>query len=167
MTLPAGSSPRIQENEASTPNAEILEVDLTLRGPVAADVPDLLARADLIVSDSNGVIVRDFKTSRTSWNEAKAEQAAPQLVLYGHLASQHIMRARDMPIRLEFCVLTKHKHPRIETHAVPFTTGLFHRATRIVQRTWQAMRAGHIYPNPSPLNCASCPYQQACRQWDG
>ena len=36
--------------------------------------------------------------------------------------------------------------------------------TRVGKKTTQA---GDFYPSPSQMNCATCPYREACRSWRG
>ena len=143
----------------------ILGVEEEIRSPYIPDVPDLLARVDLIILTEDALVIRDFKTSRSSWNEAKVAEAAPQLVLYGDLAAPLAEEYGARPVRLEFCVLTKTLSPQVEVFAVESEVGPLARSRRIIEQVWAAMRAGHIYPNPSALNCSACPFQRACRDW--
>ena len=73
----------------------------------------------------------------------------------------------DLPVRLEFVVLTKTKDPVIETWPVEIDPHAIGRTKLVIRRVWAAMQAGIVYPNPSAMNCTGCPYQRACREWRG
>jgi putative RecB family exonuclease len=152
---------------AVEPGGEILGVEEELRRQVIAGLPELLAWVDLLVKTDDALVVRDFKTSRSRWSAANVTESAPQLLLYGELATPLAEAFGDLPIRLEFVVLTKAKQPTVETHVVDLDSRTVERTKRIIARVWQAMQTGHVYPNPSALNCSTCPLQQACRAWRG
>src|SRR5262245_27894128 len=65
---------------------------------------------------------------------------------------------RPGPIR---AVLTKTKVPSLTVHEVSLDPRLIERTKRTVERVWQAIQAGHFYPNPSPMNCSACSYPRA------
>jgi len=52
-------------------------------------------------------------------------------------------------------------------HDVPLDAQEVQRTKAVVDQVWHAVQAGHFYPNPSPLNCYSCPFRQPCRAWTG
>ena len=149
------------------PGGEILGVEEELRRPILPGLPDLLARLDLIVRTDSALVIRDFKTARSRWTEANVTEAAPQLLLYGDLARPLAEELGDLAIRLEFVVLTKTRSPSVAVHPVGLDPHQLGRIRRIMTQVWHAMQTGHIYPNPSPMNCATCPFPQACRTWRG
>lgn len=155
------------ESDIARPEGTVLGIEEEVRGPITASVPDLLARIDLILLTDDAVVIRDFKTSRSSWNEKKVAESAAQLVLYGHLSASIAENFEDLPIRREFVVMTKTKVPAIECHVVDDDLDELARTKSIVRQVYRSMIAGHVYPNPSPLNCAGCPFQRACRTWCG
>jgi CRISPR/Cas system-associated exonuclease Cas4 (RecB family) len=152
------------KSDFSSPQGVILGVEEELRGKIIAGCPDLLARVDLIVDTDRELIVSDFKSSRCAWSNYKIEDLAPQLLLYSELVKP---LADGKPIQLSFAVLTKTKLPTLTVHDVPLDMQEVERTKRTVERVWQAMQAEHFYPNPSPLNCVSCPYREPCRRWAG
>jgi CRISPR/Cas system-associated exonuclease Cas4 (RecB family) len=105
--------------------------------------------------------VTDFKTSRSSWSEAKALESAEQLILYKHAAGAMAVD-RTVPIHIGFGVLTKHKTPRAEMIDVPSTPGQFDRTLESVRQIWSAVEAGNFFANPNPMNCSTCPYKSRC-----
>ncbi|MHC4092648.1 MAG: hypothetical protein ACYSVY_20645 [Planctomycetota bacterium] len=32
---------------------------------------------------------------------------------------------------------------------------------------WESITNGHFYSSPSSMACSTCPYANACRQWEG
>ena len=64
---------------------DVVGIEEELRGPVFRQMPDLLARLDLIVDAGDALKVSDFKTSRTQWDEDQVTNSADQLLLYSEL----------------------------------------------------------------------------------
>jgi putative RecB family exonuclease len=151
-------------SDFAQPKGVILGVEEEMRGVVVPGCPELLARLDLIVDEGTELWVSDFKTSRSWWSEDKVGDVAPQLLLYSELVKP---MADGRPIKLSFAVLTKTKFPVLTMHQVPLDPNQLQRTKRIVERVWQAIQAGHIYPNPSPMNCPTCPYRKPCQAWTG
>jgi len=151
-------------SDFAQPKGVILGVEEEMRGVVVPGCPDLLARLDLIVDTGSEVIVSDFKSSKSAWSDYKVEDVAPQLLLYSELVKP---LADGKPIKLAFAVMTKKKMPELCLHEVSLDEQQVARTKRTVEQVWHAIRAGHFYPNPSPLTCGSCPYRSACRNWTG
>ena len=135
-----------------------------MTGPITPDAPDLLARLDLVVAIANALIVLDFKTSRSRWSLEQLDEQAPQLLLYSGLAQT---LATDLPVRLQFAVLTKTKEPALDLLEVPASDLLIERARYTFAQAWQAMQFGHVFPVPSPMHCVGCPFRDPCRSWPG
>jgi putative RecB family exonuclease len=153
-----------QKSPLAAPTGRILGVEEELRGTIAADCPDLLARIDLLVDDGDEVVITDLKTARSRWSAQQVEDNGEQLLLYSELVKEILP---GKPLRLEFAVITKAKSPSIETHSVTYDAAGIARTKRVIERTWRAMSAGHVYPSPSPMNCGGCPYRGPCREWTG
>jgi putative RecB family exonuclease len=151
-------------SDFAQPKGIILGVEEELRGEIIPGCPDLLARLDLIVDTGNELVVSDFKSSRSAWSDYKVEDVAPQLLLYSELVKP---LADGKPIKLAFAVMTKTKTPELTVHDVPVDEQRVARTKRTVERIWQAIQSANYYPNPSPLNCGSCPYRGPCRAWTG
>ena len=147
----------------ASPKGTIIGVEEELRGPLVEGLPDLLGRVDLIVEEPDALVITDFKTARTSWNEDQVEGAADQLLLYHELVRP---LADDKPVRLEFMVLTKTKSPSVARHLVAYNPRQVERTKRIVENVWHAMECEHFYPIPS-CQCASCPFRSPCGKWQG
>ena len=63
----------------------IIGIEEELRGELSPNLPDLLGRIDLLLETVDAVVVQDFKTSRSAWNEYQAEDQSEQLLLYADL----------------------------------------------------------------------------------
>jgi putative RecB family exonuclease len=150
----------------ASPKGTILGVEEELRVELAADLPDLLARVDLVTMTDGSLFVIDFKTSRSRWNEQKAQESGDQLLLYGQTV-ERMGRSLGLPVKLHFAVLTKAKTPLVQLLAVPSDPSRAAGVTESVRQIWQAIQAGNFYPNPSPQNCAGCPFRSRCPAFGG
>lgn len=153
-----------QVHAMAWPEGKILAVEETLRGPVIPGLPDLLGRVDLIVEESDALVIHDWKTSRSRWNTDQVHDAAEQLLLYAELASDF---APGMQVKFAFSVLTKTKRINIDQHVLPVMPQQADRMKRVVERVWNAIDAQHFYPSPSPMGCTGCPYRVPCQAWPG
>lgn len=153
-----------RSSEFARPHGSIVAIEEELRGRIIDGVPDLLARLDLVVDEGDAIAVTDFKSTRSAWNEDHVADAATQLYLYYALVQD---LADGRPVRLRFAVLTKGKVPELRLHEVPSDPRRIRRATRVAANIWRAMRMGVVFPNPSPMNCPTCPYRAPCREWQG
>lgn len=127
-------------------------------------MPEILARIDLLIDVGDAIVVIDFKTARSPWSRAQADNAAGQLLLYHELVEP---LADGRPVRLEFAVVTKAKTPKVTRHFVPVDQEKIDRMKLIVQRVWDGIRSGLFYPSSSPANCRTCPFTRECREWKG
>ena len=153
-----------QASAFAHPKGTILAVEEEVRGPLLPGLPELLARVDLLVETKDVLLLSDFKTARTQWSRDQVLDSADQLLLYSELVKDF---ADGKPLRLEFAVLTKGKFPELTIHPVPAEAKHLDRTKRVAQRVWQAIQGGNFYPNPSPMNCPTCPFQSPCRAWRG
>jgi RecB family exonuclease len=149
------------DSPLARPPGHVLAIEETLTTKLADDLPDLLARIDLIYQSDDVVGVIDFKTSQSSWTPAKAAESAEQLHLYKHAAADMI-RAFGLPVKLSFGILTKHKKPRAELIDVPVESNQLEQTAETIRQVWSAVRTGTFYPNPSPMNCATCAHKSQC-----
>ena len=68
----------------------IIGIEEELRGKLSPGLPDLLGRIDLLLETDDAVVVQDFKTSRSAWNDYQAEDQSEQLMLYADLVRRLI-----------------------------------------------------------------------------
>jgi CRISPR/Cas system-associated exonuclease Cas4 (RecB family) len=149
------------DSSLAHPPGRVLAIEETITTILADDLPDLLARIDLIYQGDDVVGVVDFKTSKSSWTPAKAAESGEQLHLYQHAAADMI-QAFQLPVRLSFGILTKHKKPRAELIDVPVESNRLEHVAETIRKVWSAVRTGTFYPNPSPMNCATCSHKSQC-----
>lgn len=153
-----------QASAFATPPGTIIGVEEELRGVLVPGLPEFLGRVDLLIETADALFLSDFKTTRTGWSEEHIVDSASQLLLYGELARN---LSDGKPLRLSFAVLTKNKLPELTVHPVVVDAHQVVRTKRIFERVWRAIQGGNFYPNPSPMNCPTCPYRDACRAWTG
>ena len=142
----------------------VLGVEEEIRGMLVEGVPDLFGRVDLLMEDSDSLVITDIKTSRGKWSQEQVEDSCEQLLLYSHLASEI---SPGKKIMTRFLVLTKTKEPVIEEHVREVEPAAVKRTLAGVERVWRAIESGVFYPAPSTMSCASCGYRAACRAWAG
>jgi putative RecB family exonuclease len=145
----------------------LLGIEEEFRGLVIPGCPDLLGRLDLVILTSQVLRIIDFKTSRSTWSTDKVTESTPQMLLYAGLVQPLAHAVGATAVRLEWIVLTKTKQPAVETYSITPDPRQTARTKAIVRRVWDAIAAGHFYPTPTAMNCATCPYRQPCRQWEG
>ena len=142
----------------------ILGVEEELRGELSPELPDLLGRVDLLLETDDAVVVQDFKTSRSAWNEYQAEDQSEQLLLYGDLVRRLVPGKR---LRLQFAVITKAKSPKVQLLEANFDESKLDRTKRVFENVWSAIESGNFYPSPSPMQCPGCGYRSQCAAWRG
>ena len=150
----------------ATPKGAVLGVEEELRVVLHPDLPDVLTRVDLVTSSATALYVTDFKTSRSKWTPAKAQEAGDQLVIYAS-ATADMARGMNLPVKLAFAVLTKAKVPQVQILPVPTDTSRVASMTTAAVQTWAAIVAANFYPNPSPMNCSTCAYKSRCPVFGG
>lgn len=143
----------------ASPGGTILGIEEELRGPLVENCPDLLARVDLIVDQCDRVVLTDFKTSRSRWNEFQVSESAPQLWLYRELARS---LAGLRPVTLAFAVVTKARSPRCDSHPVAASDAGKEAVRALIEQTWRAIERGEFPARPSYRHCPRCPYRAQC-----
>ncbi len=155
-----------QDSELSKLDSQLLGVEEEVRGRIIPGCPDILGRLDLMLLAKDRLRIIDFKTSRSAWNEDQMQASAPQLLLYCELVKPLAQEFGDLPVSIEWIILTKTKSPSVTLHSLSPDPVAIHRIKRTVRSVWSAIKTGHTYPVPSSMNCSSCPFQNACRQWE-
>ena len=143
------------------PKGTIVGIEEELRIVLNSDLPDVLAKVDLVTHTDGSLHVIDFKTSRSSWTEQKAQESGDQLVLYGQTVAR-MSRSMGLPVKLHFAVLTKHKVPRVQVLPVASDDRRVEVMRDGVAQVWAAIQTGNFYPSPSPQNCTTCPFRSRC-----
>ncbi|MCY2989934.1 MAG: PD-(D/E)XK nuclease family protein [Planctomycetota bacterium] len=153
-----------QASEAAQPGGNIIGIEEEFRGELVPGLPDLLARVDLLVDTGAKLVITDFKTSRSRWNQDHVEDSAEQLILYANLVQE---LSPDKDVGLRFVVVTKTKEPVVEQHSLDLDPQRAERTKHVVERVWSAIETGNYYPAPSPMSCGGCPFREPCRRWCG
>jgi CRISPR/Cas system-associated exonuclease Cas4 (RecB family) len=145
---------------------EVIGVEEEMLIILDENLPDLLARVDLVIRDENALHVIDFKTSRSRWTPEKAVESGEQLMLYAVTVarmSEHL----GVPVNLHFSVLTKAKMPVVQVLPVPTDLARIEVMRTWILQVWDAIQAGNFYPNPSPMNCTTCQFKSRCPVFAG
>ena len=146
--------------ESSKP-AQILAIEHAQRFKIVAEAPPIEARIDLLELRGQELIVSDLKTSRSRWNEQKAQEHLPQLVLYAHALMpllKHLGASRIVP---RFIIITKAKKPVVQVIEPQASQADAERLKLQITETWQAINAG-IFVQRETWACGQCPYQARC-----
>ncbi len=153
-----------QMSSVAEPAGCVIGVEEELRGQIVSGCPDLLGRVDLLVESDDAVTITDLKTSRSRWTADQVNDQAEQLLLYSELVRRLVP---GKALRLQFAVITKTKEPTVELHEVEYSAARVERTRQVLRRVWGAIESGTVYPAPSVLGCASCPFREPCRVWPG
>ena len=151
-------------SDLSNPEGRIIGVEEEIRGLLSSKIPDLLGRIDLLIETDDELIIQDFKTARSVWDQEQADQSSEQLMLYGELVRQFMPRKK---LKLRFAILTKTQTPKVQKIDCSFDEAIVERSKITFKNVWSAIQAGHFYPNPSPMNCSGCGFRRACSAWRG
>ena len=142
----------------------IIGIEEELRGKLSPGLPDLLGRIDLLLETDDAVVVQDFKTSRSAWNEYQAEDQSEQLLLYADLVRRLVPGKK---LRLQFAVITKAKSPKVQLLEASFDESKLDRTKRVFESVWSAIQSGIFYPAPSVMQCSGYGYRSQCDAWRG
>ncbi len=152
------------DSDLSKAPGVVIGIEESLRETVIEGRPEFLGIVDLVFESGDTLIIRDYKTSRSKWNQGTAESSAGQLLLYAELAKE-LLPGRH--VEVEFAVLTKTKSPTLELFKIDADPQRLERTKRVAGRTLDAISTGVFYPNQSAMNCGGCPFRSACAAWKG
>jgi CRISPR/Cas system-associated exonuclease Cas4 (RecB family) len=145
----------------ASPKGTILGIEEQLTVILDSEIPDLLAKVDLVTHTDGALHVIDFKTSRSRWTEQKALESGEQLLLYG-VTVGGLSRDLNIPVKLHFAIITKAKTPVVQLLPVPTDQSHIAAVKESVRQVWEAITSRNFYPNPSPMNCATCQFRSRC-----
>lgn len=120
----------------------------------------LIAVADLIVRIEGELKVVEFKTAAKSYSQSDVDRSL-QATCYANLVTSEF----DVDAKVEFAVLVKTKTPKLQRLSTRRSESDFRRLGSLVEHVNESVEAGRFFPNESPMNCSSCPFQNECRQW--
>lgn len=147
------------QSDLAKPDGQLIAIEETLTGTVHQELPDLLARIDVIWQSDDGFHLMDVKTSKCRWSEPKQVEQADQLLLYSQLVEQ--LTGRD-DLQLHFGIVTKGKSPATQLLPVEFNPQRTSNTLEMMLPVWRGMKAGVDYANPNPLTCSTCPFKSRC-----
>jgi len=133
-----------------------LKVELNIPG---VPVP-VIGFVDMV--QANGVAV-DFKTSRTSWAQERADKEM-QATFY--IAALNQMGMCQIPEVFEYIVFVKNKTPKVQRFVTERKAGDIFRLFNLVGEVYRAMSKDVFLPNPSGWSCAAkyCSFWSECEQ---
>src|SRR5207253_2066279 len=68
-----------RQSTVATPAGKVLAIEEELRGNLVPGIPDLLGKIDLIVETPQELVISDWKTSKSRWNEQQIIDGSEQL----------------------------------------------------------------------------------------
>ncbi|UCF34754.1 MAG: PD-(D/E)XK nuclease family protein [Phycisphaerales bacterium] len=154
------------KSDTSRPEGEIVGIEEEFRARIVEDCPPLLGRVDLIFCARAALHLVDFKTARNRWNEAKTEEGLPQMALYAELARPLATALGCRTVRPEWIIVTKTQQPVVQAVSAQLGPSQIARTRSVVRQVWRAITTEVFYPTPSAMQCATCPFQTACRTWE-
>ncbi len=142
--------------------ATVVGIEHAARFRLLADTPPIEARMDLLELDGSDLVVSDLKTSRSSWNEAKARENTPQLIAYSIAALPLMLALGAKRIVPRFIVVTKGKRPQVQEIDVHASRNDVDGFKDSVRETWKAIQSG-VFLKREGWQCASCPFRDRCK----
>lgn len=153
------SSPAISTGISSLVNGDKPKIETKVELKVPGVPVPIIGYIDVITSDG---IPGDFKTSRASWSQAKAQDSIQTLF---YLAALNQAGNKDHQWRFRHYIMVKTKTPQFQvlehSHKPAELFWLF----GMIGNVWRAMQAG-IYPeNPTTWLCNPeyCDFYKDCR----
>lgn len=146
----------------ATPPGDLIAIEETVTGPLHPEMPDLVARIDVVWQNDSGLHLMDLKTSKSRWSDLKVQDNADQLRLYQQLAGD---LDPEQPLHLHFGVISKAKSPAVQLLDLPSDPQAADHVAPIVDLmlpVWDAMKAGVNFTAPSPMSCSTCGYKSRC-----
>ena len=133
-----------------------LKIELNVPG---VPVP-VIGYIDLI--QANNVAV-DFKTSRTSWTQERADK---ELQAAFYLAALNQMGMAQLPAQFEYIVFVKNKAPKIQRFTTERKASDIFRLFNLVGEVYRAINQQVFLPNPTAWSCSEkyCSFWNECPQ---
>jgi len=147
---------------SQTEGRSIIAIEESLRFRLLLNVPPLEMRLDLLELTTDGdLIVSDLKTSRSRWNDEKAREHLPQLVLYANGLMPLLRELGAKRIVPRFVVISKAKKTVVQVLEPVASQTDVTRLKEQVADTWSAIQAG-VFVKRESWACMQCPYRKRC-----
>jgi hypothetical protein len=147
---------------AAGSDATVIGIEHAIRFRLVPDAPPLEARLDLVEMAGRDLIVTDFKTARSAWNDAKTREHLPQLVAYSVASLPLMLELGATRIVPRFTVITKGKATKVQTIEPQASQDDVGRFKQSVSETWQAIKAG-VFVRREGWHCKDCPFRDRCQ----
>ncbi|MGE4300107.1 MAG: PD-(D/E)XK nuclease family protein [Victivallaceae bacterium] len=120
----------------------------------------LIGEFDMVVTDTGGDCIVDWKTSAAKWPTGKADRDL-QATVFSYAYCRKYGRIPSF----RFDVTTKTKTPSMEVHHTRRSAGDFVRMAFLMNRIEDAVRKGVFIPHDTGFSCADCAYSRRCKNW--
>jgi len=148
------------ESEYATAQGELLCIEEGVSGSIDEELPDITGFVDLLTLTDEGLVVTDYKTTRSAWPEGKAEESGGQLRLYGELLKKRFDDEHEIA-SLQFVTITKAKTPKVVSHVIPSSDEKLKATIDQIREVWKGIEAG-VFPTRPGWICKQCPFQSQC-----
>lgn len=144
----------------SKPDGQPVCIEDRVSGVIDSQIPPIEGKVDFVRLTKDGLVLRDYKTSRTRWNADKVEEAAPQLRLYATIMNQQLHGWRTIDA-LEFVTVTKAAKPIVTLHSVELRRESLQACIDQIGAVWEGIRKS-VFPTRPGWPCKSCPFTSRC-----
>ena len=151
---------------SSGADIQIIAIEESVRFRLLAEAPPIEMRVDLLELSGTDLIVSDWKTSRSRWNDAKIADGLPQLILYAHGLLPLLRELGATRIVPRFVAVTKAKKPVVQVLQPVATQDDAARLKQTISETWTAIQTG-VFARRESWACSQCPFQKRCRSQGG
>jgi RecB family exonuclease len=142
------------------PEGQVVCVEDRTSGVIDSQIPPIEGKVDFVRLTKDGLVLRDYKTTRSKWNPDKVEESAPQLRLYATLLDRELDGWRQVT-SMEFVSITKAAKPVVTTHAVAMRHESVQACIDQIGQVWDGIRKG-VFPTRPGWPCKTCPYASRC-----
>ncbi len=144
----------------SEPEGQPVCIEDRASGVIDSQIPPIEGKVDFVRLTSDGLVLRDYKTTRSRWNADKVEESAPQLRLYATIMNQQLDGWREIEA-LEFVTVTKAAKPVVTLHPVEMRHESVQACIDQIGAVWEGIRKS-VFPTRPGWPCKTCSYASKC-----
>lgn len=144
----------------SKPEGQPVCIEDRASGIIDPQIPPIEGKVDFVRLTKDGLVLRDYKTTRSKWNPDKVEEGAPQLRLYATILNDQLDGWRKIT-GLEFVTVTKAVKPVVTLHPVELRQESVQACIDQIGAVWDGIRKS-VYPTRPGWPCKTCPYASKC-----
>ncbi len=149
--------PAILKSYAPEVESESIAVESKIEFNVPGVEIPVIGYIDLLTS--GGRIV-DFKTSKTSWNQDKADKEL-QASFYATSLYMNGIVPYDQPVFVDYVVMVKNKTPKIQVLTTTRTAEDIQTVFNTTSEIWKSIQREAFFPNASSFLCS----EKYCDAW--